>query len=164
MGSFAMGGKVGKYPMGGLIPYAMGGSVKKYAMGGMIGFRGSREAPPPVKMAFGSIAPGMGNTDRVPALLTPGEFVVRKSVTKENLGLLKALNGDVFPQVGRSIDTDSIPSITSISTVGGTNLYNNNYSVNVNVSGTDESASDIANIVVRKLKTMNDRNIRGSRF
>ena len=31
-------------------------------------------------------------TDTVPAMLTPGEFVVRRSATQNNLGLLKAIN------------------------------------------------------------------------
>ena len=35
--------------------------------------------------------PGVGNTDKVPAMLTPGEFVVNKESTKNNLGLLLSL-------------------------------------------------------------------------
>ncbi len=162
------GGKVNKYPLGGLIPYMGGGKVRKYAVGGNINYKGSSE-PAPVRMnlggmTLGSIAPGLGNTDRVPALLTPGEFVVRKSVAKENMGFLKALNGDVFPQLGQGLQSSSITPITSTLINGGTTLYNNNYSVNVNVAGTDASANDIANIVVRKIKTANDRNVRGSRY
>jgi hypothetical protein len=162
------GGKVNKYPLGGLIPYMGGGKVRKYAIGGNINYKGSSE-PAPARMnlggmTLGSIAPGLGNTDRVPALLTPGEFVVRKSVAKENMGFLKALNGDVFPQLGQGLQSSSITPINSTTITGGTTLYNNNYSVNVNVAGTDASANDIANIVVRKIKTANDRNVRGSRY
>ena len=40
----------------------------------------------------GGGVPGSGNTDTVPAMLTPGEFVINKDATKENLGLLKAIN------------------------------------------------------------------------
>jgi len=40
----------------------------------------------------GGGVPGVGNTDTVPAMLTPGEFVVNKEATKNNLGLLKAIN------------------------------------------------------------------------
>jgi hypothetical protein len=32
-------------------------------------------------------------TDTVPAMLTPGEFVVNKKATQKNMGLLKAING-----------------------------------------------------------------------
>jgi len=115
-------------------------------------------------MVTGSVAPGLGNLDRVPALLTPGEFVVRKSVARENMPFLKALNKDVFPQFDSGMDAGSISPVSVTSVTGGTNLYNNNYSVSVNVSGSDNSPNDIANVVVRKLKTMNDRNIRGSKF
>ena len=40
----------------------------------------------------GNTVPGAGNTDTVPAMLTPGEFVVNKESTKNNLGLLHAIN------------------------------------------------------------------------
>ena len=42
--------------------------------------------------AMGGIAPGYGNRDTVPAMLTPGEFVVNKSATNNNIGMLKAIN------------------------------------------------------------------------
>ena len=40
----------------------------------------------------GGVIPGSGNTDSVPAMLTPGEFVINKRDTKKNLPLLRALN------------------------------------------------------------------------
>ena len=48
---------------------------------------------PPVKMATGGNVPGSGTGDRVPALLTPGEFVVKKSQADKHRGFLSALNG-----------------------------------------------------------------------
>ena len=45
-----------------------------------------------LKMATGGNVPGVGNTDKVPALLTPGEFVVRKSQADKHRGFLNALN------------------------------------------------------------------------
>lgn len=47
---------------------------------------------PTKKMATGGEVPGTGNTDKVPALLTPGEFVVKKNVAQRNRGFLSALN------------------------------------------------------------------------
>ena len=46
----------------------------------------------PMRFASGGRVPGTGNTDKVPALLTPGEFVVKKDVSQKNSGFLHALN------------------------------------------------------------------------
>ena len=145
-------------------PYAFGGNVKRMAMGGNVNYKGSTE-PAPVRMAIGNLVPGLGNTDRVPALLTPGEFVVRKSVAKENLGLLQAMNGNVFPGMKGGIGANTVMApVTNTVMEGSTTLYNNSYSVNVNVAGTNSSADEVANVVIRKIKGMNDRGIRGSRY
>ena len=47
----------------------------------------------PKRFNAGNIVPGTGNMDTVPALLTPGEFVVNKKATAQNLSLLQAING-----------------------------------------------------------------------
>jgi TP901 family phage tail tape measure protein len=52
----------------------------------------SIETTNPKRMNRGSIVPGTGNTDSVPAVLTPGEFVVNKEATAANLPLLTAIN------------------------------------------------------------------------
>jgi hypothetical protein len=74
-------------------------------MGGMVNYKGSTERAPGMmyggsakKYAYGSTVPGRGMTDKVPALLTPGEFVVRKRVAEQYGPLLKSLNGQVFPK------------------------------------------------------------------
>ena len=53
----------------------------------------STETTMPKKFNTGNIVPGTGNTDTVPAMLTPGEFVVNKKATQENLPLLYSING-----------------------------------------------------------------------
>ena len=47
----------------------------------------------PKRFNAGNIVPGTGNMDTVPAILTPGEFVVNKEATAQNLPLLQAING-----------------------------------------------------------------------
>jgi len=164
--SARVGGRREQKAFGGVISkYAMGGMINKYAMGGMVNFTGSREAPPAIKMAMGSVVPGLGNTDRVPALLTPGEFVIRKSVAEQNMGLLKSLNGDVFPQassLGSSVSSDGVNPISN-SVVNSMPVYNS-YSINVNVPNTNASPDEIANVVAAKLRRTSVGNIRGSRF
>ena len=49
-------------------------------------------AAPPLRMATGGRVPGSGNTDKIPALLTPGEFVVNKSQSQKHSSFLNALN------------------------------------------------------------------------
>jgi hypothetical protein len=150
-----------------------GGSIAKMAYGG-IAYKGSNEPAPALRMNYGSTVPGIGMTDKVPALLTPGEFVVRKSVAKQYGGFLNQLNGQVFPGIGQGISspTYSIPesSITNIP-VNNTNIvstsspmYNSTYNVNVNVSGTNASPDDIANVVMAKLSNQNRGNLRSSRY
>ena len=86
---------------------AMYGGIIKRAFGGMINYKGSREPAPGMMMggkvkkyAAGGFVPGIGMTDKVPALLTPGEFVVRKSVAQTMMPALKNMNSQVFPGMG----------------------------------------------------------------
>jgi len=145
------------------INFAFGGMVNKYAFGGNVGYKGSKEAPPRLKMARGSLVPGLGNTDRVPALLTPGEFVVRKSVAQANMPLLKALNSDVFPSM--SLNTpDVAPTVTSSTSTILNNTPVYNYSISVNVPNTTASPDEIANVVVSRIKRSMDTNIRSNRY
>jgi hypothetical protein len=124
-------------------------------------------------------------TDKVNALLTPGEFVIRKSVADKNRGFLESLNSQVFPGMGRkeSVPTNNfldgigsprysvpqsgvasipIPSTNVISP--SSTMYNSTYNVNVNVSGTNASPDDIANVVMAKLSQQNRGNLRSTRY
>lgn len=57
--------------------------------GGLLG----RGAATPQQFATGGVVPGSGNRDTVPAMLTPGEFVIRKSsVNKIGAGNLQRMN------------------------------------------------------------------------
>jgi len=161
-----------------------GGSIVRMANGG-IAYKGSTEPPPALRLGTAGSVPGTGMTDKVNALLTPGEFIVRKSVADKNRGFLEALNSQVFPGmgIGQGVPknnflagigspTYSVPSsgVSSIP-VANTNvvstsspMYNSTYNVNVNVSGTNASPDDIANVVMAKLSQQNRGNLRSSRY
>jgi len=148
---FAKGGKVGYYPMGGLIPYK--------ANGGM----------------FKSV-----NTDTSPAMLTPGEFVVRRSaVEKFGVQNLKNINNGtygntrsrdlvqpVYPEVSKNYLSGNIgggissnANIAESNTQVDNSVYN--YNLSVNVEGTDVSPDQIANVVMRKLQNFGSQRVRG---
>ena len=100
-----------------------------YASGGMV---------MPKYMSLGGFAMG---TDTVPAMLTPGEFIVSQPAVEEfGLGNLKAINSGTY---------------------GGNSVYN--YSVNVN-AGSNASADDIARAVMNKINEIDARRIRGNNF
>jgi len=75
-------------------------------------FRGSvtgRNAGGPIGFATGGVVPGTGNRDTVPAMLTPGEFVIRKSsVSKIGAGTLAQMNNNRYASGGTVRPKDSI--------------------------------------------------------
>ena len=68
-----------------------------------IGFAGRRKASGGKILGFnrGGIVPGTGNSDTVPAMLQPGEFVIKKSsVNSLGAGTLQAMNENRFQKAG----------------------------------------------------------------
>ena len=98
-----------------------------WSMGGLI----------PKYFAIGGFAKG---TDTVPAMLTPGEFIMSKyAVDQHGVDTMRKINnGDSF---------------------GGA-VYNNTYTLTVNVK-TDANPNDIAQAVMSTIKRVDDRRIRG---
>jgi len=82
---------------GGLIGFGRGfGAALKGGAGGVRGFNS------------GGLVPGTGNRDTVPAMLTPGEFVIRKSsVSKLGTGTLAEMNGNKYAGGGKVKDTNT---------------------------------------------------------
>ncbi len=112
---------------------AAGGMVLRYmASGGMV---------PKYMAEGGKLMKPMG-TDKVPAMLTPGEFVIKKSsVNSYGVENLKSINN------GQAPDSNSV--------------YN--YSLTVNTkSGSDPD--DIARTVMTSLKRVESQRIRSSRY
>jgi len=67
-----------------------------------------RNAGGPIGFAAGGVVPGAGNRDTVPAMLTPGEFVIRKSsVSKIGTSTLAAMNENRYNDGGKVSEYDS---------------------------------------------------------
>ena len=96
--------------------------------------------------AFGGWVPGIGNSDNVPLLATPGEFVMRKAAAARFGPTLQAMNSGSIKDIGGS--------------GGGVNI--DNIIFNINGANLDERA--VADIAVRKMKSLDSATIRGGRF
>jgi hypothetical protein len=155
---------------------ATGGMVRNRNSGGMI-YRN-----------VGGDVPGQGNTDTVSAMLTPGEYVVNKRATAKFRPVLKAINSGTFggglatnrykvqpPKYSPSNLSEGVYSIPSRAQSSGasasmfasqtttaTQMDNSvyNYSLSVNVNGSNASADDIASTVIDKIKRIDSQRLR----
>jgi TP901 family phage tail tape measure protein len=91
----------------------------------------------PMKFAMGGFAKG---TDTVPAMLTPGEFIMSKYAVD-------------------SYGIDAMRAINNGQATGGA-VYNNTYTLTVNAK-TDANPNEIAQAVMSTIKKVDDRRIRG---
>jgi len=103
------------------------GNWGNWSMGGLI----------PKFFALGGFAKG---TDTVPAMLTPGEFIMSKYAVD-------------------SYGVDTMRKINKGDSVGGS-VYNNTYALTVNAK-TDANPNDIAQAVMSTIKRVDERRIRG---
>jgi hypothetical protein len=108
--------------------YAMGGMMKRYSAGGRV-------------MSYFAGGGSPLGSDTIPAMLTPGEFVVKRPAV-QNFGVkkLEAINSGSNPSSG---------------------VYN--YSISVNVS-TDADPDQIARAVAQNVKRTDSYRIRGNRL
>lgn len=136
------------------ISSAGGTSVGAFA-GGMIS-----------KYQSGGGVSGSGGRDSVPAVLAPGEFVVRRSmVDKYGMPMFNAINQGSFSMPRYSMGQSTAGNV-SVKTENTSNIVApmyNNYSVNVSVSNTNASADEIANRTIAKIQQMQNMQIRSSR-
>jgi uncharacterized protein YcfJ len=128
----------------------------------------------PIRRTFGGGVPGIGNGDVVPAMLTPGEFVMRKeAVDAYGLGMLSSINAGQFSLPKLSEPELAMAGITNISSptvqvsentnVQSSNSVYNNYELNVNVRS-DSNPDEIARTVMAQIRQINSQQMRGTRF
>lgn len=125
----------------------------------------------PRYMATGGKAIG---SDTVPAMLTPGEFVMNKGATKAFGPMLAAMNGSKFPSMLKGglvtpIYQTSSNNIMAPSNMSNSSSVNNNsssvynYNVGINVSGSNLNPQDIARAVMTQIKGVDSQRIRTQR-
>ena len=110
----------------------------------------------PQYFGTGGLARGF---DSVPAMLTPGEFVVNRVAAKAYKPLLESINNATYPSMPKSSSAPATSSIVSAVTDNSQLAYN--YSLSVNVNGSNVDANDIANTVMTRIKQMDSQRVRG---
>jgi hypothetical protein len=101
-------------------------------------------------------------------MLTPGEFVVKKSVADKYGAFLQSLNNGTYKTFEAptfsSMNNDSV----SVGAGSGTSSANNssrvyNYNVGISVNSTSASPDDIAKVVMAEIKYIDSQRLRGQR-
>jgi len=114
-----------------------------------------------MRYAAGSIV-GSGGRDSIPALLTPGEFVVRKAmVDKYGPSMLSKINQGSFAMPRFSMGQSGTAEVGPRNNSANINapVYNT-YSINVPVNNSGASADEIANVVMTKIRSIDNSSVR----
>jgi hypothetical protein len=112
-------------------------------------------------MASGGMAMG---SDTVPAMLTPGEFVVNKAAAQAYGPLLNSINESKYPSMLGGMGGSTVVPINSIATSmsdNSTAVYN--YNLGFSINGSNSNANDIARAVMTEIKNVDAQRIRGQR-
>ena len=111
----------------------------------------------------GGFVSGDGGRDSVLRILSPGEFVVRRSMVKKyGMPMLEALNTGSLPRYSIPTGAGGISASTPTDTQISAPVYNT-YSVNVNVPNASVNADDVANKVLYKIRQIDASAVRGYR-
>jgi hypothetical protein len=120
---------------------------KGFAKGGLV----------PRYFANGGLSRG---TDTVPAMLTPGEFVMRKSAVDKFGPMLAAMNSPSFKMPKSNSYSGASSSMNSV-VDNSSAMYN--YNIGITVPQSNASSGDIANAVISQIKYIDAQRIRGQR-
>jgi TP901 family phage tail tape measure protein len=136
-----------------------GGKIMPMNYGGMV----------PKYMAIG----GKVGSDTVPAMLTPGEFVMNKAATKRFGPMLEGMNNSKYPSMIKDLTPTTYTNVNSSmvtpivnnmsTTVSDNSSTMYNYNVGINVNESNASSNDIARAVIGQIKYIDSQRIRGQR-
>jgi TP901 family phage tail tape measure protein len=121
-----------------------------------------------VKKMYGGVVKYMANggavgSDTIPAMLTPGEFIVNKTASKAYRPLLERINESKYPGMlgGGGMTQIPVNNISTSMNDNSTAVYN--YNLGFSINGANGNAKDIANAVMREIKNVDSQRIRGQR-
>jgi hypothetical protein len=114
----------------------------------------------PKYMARGGKAIG---SDTVPAMLTPGEFIVNRAAAAANGPMLKSLNESKYPSMLGASSSPAMPVVNSATSLSDNSTAVYNYTLGFNINGSTSNPNDIARAVIKEIKQIDSQRIRGSR-
>jgi hypothetical protein len=107
---------------------------------------------------------GAVGSDTVPAMLTPGEFIVNKTAAKQFGPMLQSINESKYPSMlGSSSGMSNLPINNISASVSDNSTAVYNYSLGFNINGTNSNPNDIARAVMSEIKRVDAQRIRGQR-
>ena len=107
---------------------------------------------------------GAVGSDTVPAMLTPGEFIVNKAAAKAYGPMLSSINESKYPSMlGSNSGMSNLPINNISASVSDNSTAVYNYSLGFNINGTNSNPSDIARAVMTEIKRVDAQRIRGQR-
>jgi hypothetical protein len=121
------------------------------------------------KKMYGGLVKYMANggavgSDTVPAMLTPGEFVVNKAAAQKFGPMLQSINESKYPSMlGSNGGMSNVPINNISASVSDNSTAVYNYSLDFNINGTNSNPSDIARAVMTEIKRVDGQRIRGQR-
>jgi TP901 family phage tail tape measure protein len=124
----------------------------------------------PIKRAFGGFVPkyfakgGMAiGSDTIPAMLTPGEFIVNRSAASAYGPMLKTLNESKYPSMLGQDSSPIVPIVNNSTSLSDNSTAVYNYTLGFNINGSTSNPNDIARAVIKEIKQIDSQRIRGSR-
>jgi hypothetical protein len=124
----------------------------------------------PIKRAFGGFVPkyfakgGMAiGSDTIPAMLTPGEFIVNRSAASAYGPMLKTLNESKYPSMLGQDLSPIVPIVNNSTSLSDNSTAVYNYTLGFNINGSTSNPNDIARAVIKEIKQIDSQRIRGSR-
>ncbi|TJV71059.1 MAG: hypothetical protein E5X76_17890 [Mesorhizobium sp.] len=124
-------------------------------LGGLFSFLGFKDGGLVQAFADGGHVRGPGGprSDKVPAWLSDGEYVVNAASTAKHRALVEAINSDTLPALasGRSLDGGSVDRLHRAANDNVVNTFNMPVSVTVNAQGGDSAQNgDLARRTARE--------------
>ena len=102
-------------------------------------------------------------SDTVPAMLTPGEFIVNRAAASAYRPLLETINESKYPGMLGLGGTLQVPVNNVMTSMNDNSTAVYNYNLGFSINGSGSSPNDIAKAVMREIKNVESQRVSGQR-